>query len=209
MRFKMLASQINPHFLFNSLESIRMEAHIRRQDDIAEAVWLLSTLLRSSLEAGNGSIPLSEELERVRCYLDMQKFRYEDRLEYRLMSDPDLEEMSVPPLIIQPLVENSIIHGLDNREEGVTVTVEISRVPKGAKVKVSDNGAGITPERLAGIRAELAESIHEQESERIGIRNVNDRLVLLYGGPSALNIESKLGQGTVITFYIPGGVAVD
>ncbi|WP_405108586.1 sensor histidine kinase [Paenibacillus sp. FSL K6-1217] len=209
MRFKMLASQINPHFLFNSLESIRMEAHIRKQDDLAEAVWLLSTLLRRSLEAGNGSIPLCQELERVRCYLDMQKFRYEDRLEYHLVSDPDLDTMPVPPLMIQPLVENSIIHGLDNREEGVKVWVEISRFPKGARIKVSDNGAGILPERLESIRAELTESIHEQESERIGIRNVNDRLVLLYGRTSALNIESTPGQGTVITFYIPGGVAVD
>lgn len=205
MRFKMLASQIHPHFLFNALESIRMEAHIRKQDDLAEAVWLLSTLLRSSLEAGNGSIPLHEELDRVRCYLDMQKFRYEDRLEYRLTCDPGLEDTPVPPLIIQPLVENSILHGLENREEGVLVTIEVKKVAKGMQVEVCDNGAGILPERLAGIQAELAASLHEQESERIGIRNVNDRLVLLYGEPSALTIESEFGKGTSVKFLIPGG----
>ncbi|MFP4976618.1 sensor histidine kinase [Paenibacillus sp. CN-4] len=205
MRFKMLASQIHPHFLFNALESIRMEAHIRKQDDLAEAVWLLSTLLRSSLEAGNGSIPLHEELDRVRCYLDMQKFRYEDRLEYRLTCDPGLEDTPVPPLIIQPLVENSILHGLENREEGVLVTIEVKKAAKGMQVEVCDNGAGILPERLAGIQAELAASLHEQESERIGIRNVNDRLVLLYGEPSALTIESEFGKGTSVKFLIPGG----
>ncbi|AWV32383.1 sensor histidine kinase [Paenibacillus odorifer] len=205
IRFKMLASQIHPHFLFNALESIRMEAHIRRQDDIAEAVWLLSTLLRSSLEAGNGSIPLREEIERVRCYLDMQKFRYEDRLEYHLTVDPDLQDLPVPPLIIQPLVENSILHGLDNREEGAVITVEVKKIREGALVKVFDNGAGFPSERLAGIRAELAEAVHEQESQRIGIRNVNDRLVLLYGASSALSIESQPETGTTITFFIPGG----
>lgn len=209
IKFKMLASQINPHFLFNSLESIRMEAHIRKQDDIAEAVWLLSTLLRSSLEAGNGNIPLREELERVRCYLDIQKFRYEDRLNYRLTVDPGLEEVSVPPLIIQPLVENSIVHGLDNQEEGAVIEVIVKRAPGGIQFRVCDNGAGIPAERLADIRAELAISVQEQESRRIGIRNVNDRLVLLYGASSALSIESESGEGTYITFFIPGGVSND
>ncbi|MBY9080698.1 sensor histidine kinase [Paenibacillus sp. HN-1] len=209
IKFKMLASQINPHFLFNSLESIRMESHIRKQDDIAEAIWLLSTLLRSSLEAGNDNIPLREELERVRCYLDIEKFRYEDRLEYRLTVDPELADIPVPPMIIQPLVENSIVHGLDNREEGAVISVEVKRVPKGAEVQVCDNGAGFPAERLASIRAELAESVHEQESKRIGMRNVNDRLVLLYGASSALSIESEPGKGTTITFFIPGGVHND
>uniref|UniRef100_A0AAE9I7W4 Histidine kinase n=1 Tax=Paenibacillus polymyxa TaxID=1406 RepID=A0AAE9I7W4_PAEPO len=131
IKFKMLASQINPHFLFNSLESIRMEAHIRQQDDIAKAVWQLSALLRSSLEAGNDKIPLRKELEQVCCYLDLQKFRYEDRLEYRLTVDPNLEEMLVPPLIIQPLVENSIVHGLDNQAEGAVIEVKVKEIPEG------------------------------------------------------------------------------
>jgi two-component system sensor histidine kinase YesM len=209
IKFKMLASQIHPHFLFNSLESIRMEAHIRKQDDIGEAVWLLSTLLRSSLEAGNGNIPLREEMERVRSYLDLQKFRYEERLEYILSVDPDIRETPVPPLIIQPLVENSILHGLDNREEGAVITVEVKKMLRGILVKVYDNGAGFPAERLAEIRTELAGSVHEQESQRIGLRNVNDRLVLLYGEASALNIESGQGTGTTITFFIPGGIHND
>ncbi|WP_318627626.1 sensor histidine kinase [Paenibacillus polymyxa] len=205
IKFKMLASQINPHFLFNSLESIRMEAHIRKQDDIAEAVWQLSTMLRSSLEAGNDKIPLRKELERVSCYLDLQKFRYEDRLNYRLTVDPNLEEMLVPPLIIQPLVENSIVHGLDNRAEGAVIEVKVKEILEGVRVMVRDNGAGFTADRLALVREELAASLHEQEVQRIGLRNVNDRLVLLYGASSALKIESEPGKGTCIQFFIPGG----
>ncbi|GIO29814.1 MULTISPECIES: cache domain-containing sensor histidine kinase [Paenibacillus] len=205
MKFKMLASQIHPHFLFNSLESIRMEAHIRKQDDIAEAVWLLSTLLRSSLETGNGKISLGQELERVRCYLDIQKFRYEDRLRYQLTVDAGLEEMQVPPLIIQPLVENAVVHGLDSRAEAVFIEVEAKAVPRGVRVKVSDNGAGFTPDRLALVREKLASDMMDEEEQRIGLRNVNDRLVLLYGVSSALQIESEPEAGTCIAFFIPGG----
>lgn len=130
-------------------------------------------------------------------------------LKYNLTVDPDLEEMPIPPLIIQPLVENSIVHGLDNREEGAVIKVEVKRIPKGVRVKVWDNGAGFPAERLASIRAELAVSVHEQESKRIGIRNVNDRLVMLYGASSALCIESEPGKGTYITFFIPGGASND
>lgn len=209
IKFKMLASQIHPHFLFNALESIRMEAHIRKQDDIGEAVWLLSTLLRSSLEAGNGNIPLREEMERVRSYLDLQKFRYEDRLSYHITVDPGLLEMTVPPLIIQPLVENSILHGLDNREEGAVIAVDVRKMPKGALFKVYDNGAGFPEYRLTDIQTELAGAAHEQESQRIGLRNVNDRLVLLYGEASALQIASTQETGTTITFFIPGGIPSD
>ncbi|MFD1956069.1 sensor histidine kinase [Paenibacillus thailandensis] len=204
IKFKMLASQINPHFLFNSLESIRMEAHMRKQDDIAQAVWLLSKLLRSSIETGNGKISLREELDRVRCYLDIQKFRYEDRLKYRLTLDKGLEEMPIPPLIIQPLVENAIVHGLDNRAEGVLIEVEANKYRGGVRVKVSDNGAGLSSDRLALVREELASSVLDEE-QRIGLRNVNDRLVLLYGASSALHIESEPGAGACITFFIPGG----
>ncbi|UJF34794.1 sensor histidine kinase [Paenibacillus hexagrammi] len=207
IKFKMLASQINPHFLFNALESIRMESHIRKQDDIAHAVWLLSSLLRSSLEAGNGKITLRKELERVRCYLEIQKFRYEDRLEYRFKVEPHLEELPIPPLIIQPLVENAIIHGLDNRAEGAYIEVEVMSVSEGIRIKVSDNGAGFPAGRLSLMQEELSASVDEQEGQRIGLRNVNDRLVLLYGTTSCLQIESEPGNGTSVTFFIPGGVS--
>lgn len=205
MKFKMLVSQINPHFLFNSLESIRMEAHIRRQDDIAEAVWLLSKLLRSSLEAGNSKILLREELELVRCYLDIQKFRYEERLRYRVEADPKLTEMLVPSMIIQPLVENAIIHGLDHRAEGGVIVVEVKEIGGGVRIKVCDNGAGFSADRLTLVRRELVSPIKEEEGKSIGLRNVNDRLVLLYGESSALVIESEPGSGACITFVIPGG----
>ncbi|WP_379131282.1 sensor histidine kinase [Paenibacillus sp. sgz500958] len=202
IRFKMLASQINPHFLFNALESIRMEAHMNGQTEIARVVRLLGKMMRGNLEVGKSKIPLKQELEMVRCYLDIQQFRYEERLRYQFTVDPATEPLYMPPLIIQPLVENAVIHGLDNKMEGAFVTVDIHKIAGHAHFTIRDNGVGITSERLESVRNTL-EALEEQEGDRIGLRNVHDRLKLSYGEEYGLVIESPEGEGTVITFRIP------
>ncbi|MDR9856829.1 sensor histidine kinase [Paenibacillus sp. VCA1] len=202
IRFKMLASQINPHFLFNALESIRMEAHMQGQTEIARIVRLLGKMMRNNLEVGNSKIPLKQELEMVRCYLEIQRFRYEDRLRYEFQVDPDLEALYVPPLIIQPLVENAVVHGLDNTAEGAVVKVRIQRKNNAAEFTITDNGIGITEERMDKIMRTL-EDTEEREGERIGLRNVHVRLKLTYGEPCGLSIHSRPGSGTAISFAIP------
>lgn len=202
IRFKMLASQINPHFLFNALESIRMEAHMKGQTEIARVVRLLGKMMRNNLEVGNSKIPLKQELEMVRCYLDIQQFRYEERLRYEFIVDPDLDSLHVPPLIIQPLVENAVVHGLDNNAEGALVKVEIVRNGNEARFTITDNGIGITTERLSKVMSTLEDS-EEREGERIGLRNVHVRLKLTYGEPYGLSIHSLPGDGTAISFSIP------
>lgn len=207
IKFKMLASQINPHFLFNTLESIRMEAHIRGEEDLAEAVWQLSSLIRNSLEVGNGKIRLSEELNMVLCYLELQKFRYEDRLLYKLEVAPGTEDIELPPLIIQPLVENSIIHGLDHKEEGstrITIRTELGENEE-VYVEIHDNGAGIPAWKIEELQKQLKEQEPGEAGQRIGLRNVHDRLQLTYSNGSGLSIESKEGEGTSIRFCIPRG----
>ncbi|AZK45714.1 sensor histidine kinase [Paenibacillus lentus] len=207
IKFKMLASQINPHFLFNTLESIRMEAHLRGEEDLAEAVWQLSSLIRNSLEVGNGKIRLSEELNMVRCYLELQKFRYEDRLQYKLEIAQGTENMELPPLMIQPLVENSIIHGLDHKEEGATLIIIRTELGEEGEVyvKIQDNGAGIPTWKTEELQRQLKKQEPEEAQGRIGLRNVHDRLRLTYGTASGLSIESNEGEGTTITFCIPRG----
>ncbi|AIQ37895.1 histidine kinase [Paenibacillus sp. FSL R5-0345] len=202
IRFKMLASQINPHFLFNALEAIRMEAHMKGQVEIARVVRLLGKLMRSNLEAGRSKILLSQELEVVRCYLDIQQFRYEERLKYQFTVDPAVESLYMPPLLIQPLVENAVIHGLDNKMEGAFVTVEVVQVGDHAKFTITDNGVGISPIKLEKLLKTL-EHQEEREGERIGLRNVHDRLKLSYGAEYGLTIESRPNVGTVIFFCIP------
>lgn len=202
IRFKMLASQINPHFLFNALEAIRMEAHMKGQVEIARVVRLLGKMMRSNLEVGRSKVLLSQELEVVRCYLDIQQFRYEERLKYQFIVDPAVESLYMPPLIVQPLVENAVIHGLDNTTNGAMVTVNIRQEENHAVFTITDNGAGIAPDRLEQIRSTL-EIGEEQEGARIGLRNVHDRLKLSYGAEYGLSIESWLNEGTSITFRIP------
>lgn len=205
IQFKMMASQINPHFLFNTLESIRMKAHMKGEKEIAQVVRMLGKMTRKNLEVGERKTTVKDEMDMVRSYLEIQKFRHEDRLNYELFIDPMAELTLIPPLIIQPLVENAVIHGLETKEEGGTVTVRVERMDDGeVQVQVCDDGVGIGPERIEAIRATF-ESSEEQENSRIGLRNVHVRLVLTYGEASGLHIESTSGEGTRFYFHIPAG----
>ncbi|CAM3561929.1 sensor histidine kinase [Marinicrinis lubricantis] len=209
IKLKMMASQINPHFLFNALESIRMKAHIKGETEIAEVVKLLGRLMRKNLEVGGHQIAIKDEFEMVRCYLEIQKFRYGDRLNFDLELDPAAQQMLVPPLIIQPLVENAVIHGLEGKESGEGyLSVKASLVDHILQVEVSDNGVGISDSRMKAI-LQMLEDTEESSRNRIGMRNVHNRLQMLYGEEHGLKIDSKPGIGTTIRFSIPsGGVSV-
>ncbi|WP_055107317.1 sensor histidine kinase [Paenibacillus ihumii] len=202
IKLKMLASQINPHFLFNSLESIRMNAHMRGEKEIANVVRLLGKLMRKNLEVGRDQIMLKEELEMVRSYLEIQKFRYEDRLEYELVIDRKLEGIFMPPLIIQPLVENAVVHGVENKEGGVHVKLLIQAADDYAEISIQDDGMGMTLERLEEVRRSMA-GAHAAVDNRIGLGNVQQRLVMTFGEQHGLKISSEYGKGTEITFTIP------
>lgn len=201
IKLKMMASQINPHFLFNALESIRMSAHVKGEKEIANVVRLLGKLMRKNLEVGREDAPLREEIEMINSYLHIQKFRYEERLNFELDVDQALLNMLLPPLTIQPLVENAVVHGLENKPEGVTVKLQIVADSDSIIVKVSDDGLGITPERLAEVQKLITDQ-EEPTRSRIGLRNVHQRLVMCYGEQAGLHIWSVYGQGTEITFKI-------
>lgn len=204
IKLKMMASQINPHFLFNALESIRMKAHIRGEAEIANIVRLLGKLIRRNLEIGSGKTTIKAEIEMVRSYLQIQKFRYEDRLNFELTIEEGLDKVEIPPLIIQPLVENAIVHGLENKEEGVTVEVTIYEKDDLVHCTIQDNGAGIRPERLKEVMNSIT-GLEEEEKSRIGMRNVHQRLTLSYGEEHGLAITSEYGKGAKIEFTVPKG----
>jgi len=199
IKLKMLANQINPHFLYNALESIRMKAHIRGEKDISRTVKMLGKLLRKNLDMTGGKISLGEEIEMVECYLEIQKFRHEERLRYAIEIEPGAERAKLLPLLIQPLVENSVIHGLETSFEGGEVRVTATIRQGGLEVTVADNGVGIPAGKLKAIRRSLA----DQEASRIGLHNVQQRLLLTYGPNSGLRIESEPNSGTRISFWIP------
>ncbi|MFX3635695.1 MAG: sensor histidine kinase [Candidatus Pristimantibacillus sp.] len=206
IKLKMMASQINPHFLFNALESIRMKSHVNGQTEVASIVKMLGKMIRRNLEIGARQIPLKEELDNVRYYLEIQQFRYgDDRLTFEMELESDAELIDVPPLIIQPLVENAVVHGLENISEGGCVKVKTICQGEYLLIEVSDNGAGIGPNKLVEIQKSLLD-MDEAEEYRIGLRNVHQRLVLLYGESCGLNLISNgEGLGTTILFRIPTG----
>lgn len=204
IKLKMMASQIHPHFLFNALESIRMKAHLNGEREISKVVKLLGKLMRKSLEVGGERIPLKNEMERVRCYLEIQKFRYESRLNYDFQIDPLSEGIPIYPLTIQPLVENAVIHGLEDKEEGGTVFIITKVLDSELHIDVIDNGIGINEEKKEEIYRSLQET-EERPGSRIGLRNVHQRLQLTYGERYGLTIDSMPHIGTRIHFSIPFG----
>ncbi|WP_168120594.1 sensor histidine kinase [Paenibacillus sp. HB172176] len=205
IKLKMMASQINPHFLFNALESIRMKAHLKGEKEISVVVRMLGKMIRQNLEVGTGLIKLKAELEVVRCYLEIQKFRYgNDRLSFEMIVDESCEMVDIPPLIIQPLVENAVVHGLDHVEQGGKITIRVQDEGEKVSIAVADNGSGIEPERMSEIRQAL-DDMEEESEYRIGLRNVHQRLIMIYGEDCGLRLHSEPDKGTMISLDIPRG----
>jgi two-component system LytT family sensor kinase len=191
-RMDALISQINPHFLFNTLNTA--SSLIRFDPDTARTVLQkLANILRRRLKGQIHFLPLKQELEFIDDYLDIEVVRFgRDKLQIRKEIDPETLDMMVPSMILQPLVENAIRHGVGPKIEGGTVTLRVWRNTGRLAVEVLDNGVGIPQER----RKEIYES-------GIGISNVRERLKVLYGQEFSLKIESQAGKGTVIHFEIP------
>jgi two-component system, LytTR family, sensor kinase len=186
-----LASQINPHFLFNTLTSI--SSLIRTQPETARmVVHRLSALLRRRLRDPNHFVSLREELEAAQEYLDIETIRFGPQLRVRMEVDPQTRDVPVPSMILQPLVENCIKHGLSRKVGGGTITVRTEASGRGALVEVSDDGLGMTEERL-----------ESAFSGGIGLTNVNERLRVIYGAQNALTLTSTLGRGTRVRLEIP------
>ena len=186
-----LASQINPHFLFNTLTSI--SSLIRSQPETARmVVHRLSALLRRRLRDPNHFVSLREEVEALQEYLDIETIRFGPQLRVAMELDDGALDVPVPSMILQPLVENCIKHGLSRKVGGGTITVQAKPIADGALIEVSDDGLGMSEERL-----------ETALSDGIGLSNVNERLRVIYGARSALRITSQLGRGTRIALEIP------
>jgi two-component system, sensor histidine kinase YesM len=202
IKFKMLANQVNPHFLFNVLETIRMKAHTNGENEIANTVKSLGQLLRHNLEMGQEPISLADEIMVVRKYLDIQRFRFGDKIDYNLPPPEETNDCSILPMILQPVVENAIIHGLENKLGKGTVTVRLEKGRKHLRLTVSDDGIGIELEKLQQLMRSLNEP-DDESNHHIGLRNVHQRLQLHYGSEFGLAIESEPREGTKVTIHFP------
>lgn len=202
--FKMLASQINPHFLYNTLEMIRMKALINQDQEVARSVMLLSQMMRSSLEVSEQPILLESELKLIKTYLEIQKMRFGDKVNFSVAVECDIQDYYIFPLLLQPIVENAIIHGIDREMETSMIEIKVYRTADSLVIEVKDNGVGIAPERLMLLKNALdASEDTAQQSSGIGMNNVNKRIKLYYGEAYGVDIASEYGIGTVVTLFLP------
>lgn len=209
MEFKVLASQINPHFLYNTLETIRMKAFTNGDREVANAIKLLGKSLRYVLEnTGTVSISLEKELNYIHTYISIQKLRFGDRVNYteKLAEDLALSHYTILPLMLQPIVENAISHGLEGRDTDGQIILEIfpdnTKDPQFLCIQVRDNGCGMTPEELDALRERVATK-DETRTRSIGLYNIDQRLQLCYGPDCRLEIYSTPGTGTTVCLRLP------
>lgn len=194
-----LQAQINPHFLFNSLNTIA--SFCRTAPNQARELLLdLARYMRRNLDSSRGLVHLSEEMEQVRSYLAIEQARFGERIQSVIDLEPGCDEWLVPPLLIQPLVENSVRHGLQGREEGGRVRIEARRENGHLRVVVEDDGLGMAAEVIDVI---LSPTTLESLCEGVGARNSNQRLVQLFGQEYALRIDSAPGRGSRVSFRVP------
>jgi len=200
--FKMLASQINPHFLFNILENIRMKAHCNGQDELATIVKMLAKIMRRNLEVGSAPVSLQSEIELIRSYLEIQKFRFGERINYEINELCDIEHYKILPLLLEPIVENAFVHGLEGKETKGKITIYITEEKGKLVISVEDDGVGIDENKLNYI-LKLLNDFNQGSDKSIGISNVNQRIKLYYGEKYGIEIYSKLNEGTKVFIKLP------
>ena len=196
-----LQAQINPHFLYNSLDSINWMLIDRDQMDISNVVVALGKLMQYSMNNRISLVPLLEEYRNAKDYLIIQRNRLEDQLDYELELEEGLEEFCVPKLILQPLIENAIKYGVLESKHRCKVHVNTYRVKDHICIDVIDNGAGMTEEQLKVCRQLL--SGNSDGYKNIGIRNVARRLQLHFDEQCEFTVSSTVGQGTTISLQLP------
>ncbi|MBB6732472.1 cache domain-containing sensor histidine kinase [Cohnella zeiphila] len=199
-----LQAQINPHFLYNTLSSVHWMALMSEEKRIAEMVGALSDFLQFSLNKGNDYCPVRQEFAHIRNYAQIQALRYPGQFEVECIVDPELSDKYMLKLLLQPLLENAMIHGILKKGEQGTIAVYLEQRGGDMHFLVLDDGIGMTGERLRQLRDSLAEpELPEHAAAGYGLRNVNERLRLHYGPRSCLRIDSRPGAGTRISFSIP------
>lgn len=200
--FELLQSQINPHFLYNTLDAIVWLAEAGEQKKVVGMVGSLSEFFRASLNQGKDIISIREELQHVKSYLEIQQVRYQDILRYEIQVPTELHHYLIPKITIQPLVENALYHGIKNKRGFGKISVYGRRETDFFIIRIEDNGIGISKERLLQVRDGIQNKV-PTEKDIYGLYNVNERIRLNFGEPYGISIESTYGEGTVVSIMLP------
>ncbi|MDO3680207.1 cache domain-containing sensor histidine kinase [Paenibacillus ehimensis] len=204
LKYEALKAQINPHFLFNTLNIIKWTAMMNGAANASNMIADLGRLLEVSMKKGEEEITLKEEMQLLQAYMNIQNARYNDSFELAFDIDPRLERYKIMKLLLQPVVENSILHGLKNKRSGGRIEIRACLQEGCLRIDVADNGEGMTPLRISEIFNEAGEEQgHQHKFSGIGLRNIHDRLRLKYGEPFGLHIASTPGHGTTVSVTVP------
>jgi two-component system, sensor histidine kinase YesM len=202
-----LQSQINPHFLYNTLESIKMECEIRDEVDIADTISSLGKLLRYNIKWNGGMTSLQKEIEHVNNFITIMQLRFKDKISYRVDVPCELLQCSVIKMILQPLVENSFSHGFSNKSDKWEILIKGYVRDRTLNIEIHDNGLGIEENKLIQINQALEKNktiqISSTSGSLIGLNNVNKRLKMQFGNEYGINIESTYMAGTKINIKLP------
>lgn len=201
VEFKMLASQINPHFLYNTLETIRMKARSNGQYEIEELVKMLAKIMRRNIQVRDHLVTFRSELELVEYYLKIQSYRFGERIHYQIELHYDITDEKIMPLIIQPIVENAFVHGLEMKDGNGLLRIIVEKTDR-CRIYVIDDGVGIEPDKLQELMDSL-NNFEKLDKTHIGLSNVNQRIKLLYGEEYGLIIQSKWMEGTTVIIELP------
>lgn len=197
---KNLQNIINPHFLYNTLESIRMKAIINNDKEVAKMIYLLAHIFRSQVKEDD-IITIKSELEYCKKFLEIYKFRYEDKITYNIKYDEQLLGSSIIKFIIQPIIENYFIHGVRLEKNNNFVCIDVFREENYIKIVISDNGKGIEAKKLQELNNKIQNN--ENDNKMVGILNVNQRIKMHYGNEYGILIESDEDKGTKVTINLP------
>ncbi|MGH4124660.1 MAG: cache domain-containing sensor histidine kinase [Clostridium sp.] len=207
-----LQAQINPHFLYNTLESINWKAKIHGDDEVSEMISAFSYIIEANLNRSNEKfIPVYKEIEYIQSYKFLIQKRFGKKIEFNLNIDEDTLNNRLPKLLIQPIIENTIYHGLEMKKGGGTVDITIKKENNQLIITVVDDGLGIEKSKLLALIEDMSddkfsESENILDNSKIGIINVHRRIRLLYGKEYGVKIESKEGMWTIVTIKVPGNI---
>ena len=197
---KALQNQINPHFLYNTLDSIIFMIEKNENEKAEQMIVALSKFFRISISRGKNIIPLKDEIEHVKNYLLIQKIRFGDQFSYSINVEETLYKYYVIKLILQPIVENAIEHGLDEYSNDGKIEIDGKEDEEFIILSIKDNGFGISEEKLK----EIEDSFHDKNIHKgVGLQNVYQRIKIYYGEKADIKINSVIDEGTTIFIYIP------
>ncbi|WRS28660.1 sensor histidine kinase [Oscillospiraceae bacterium MB08-C2-2] len=199
---ELLQAQINPHFLYNTLDSIAILAENHRYAEVVKMVTSLSVFFRHSLNKGKDIITLRAERDQVSSYLEIQQIRYSDILNYKIYIPEDFLDCMVPKLVLQPIVENAIYHGTKNKRGIGLITISGESCGEDIMLRISDDGAGMDKEQLRALQA----GVYEDRHTGLGLVNVHKRIKLYCGEEYGLSFKSELGKGTTVSILLPKNI---